>query len=110
MSEERRNRIERVVMNRTYSICPVVEGLLDLGNIAAVFRSADALGFQSVHVIANKAEKRYTSHLQISSFISLSLKHFISRNLWIPMCHHVSLILVLGISRIGALAWVLRSG
>ena len=58
MLEERRNRIERVVLNRTYSVCPVVEGLLDLGNIAAVFRSADALGFQSVHVIANEAEKR----------------------------------------------------
>lgn len=64
--EERKNRIERVVANRTYSISPVVEGLLDLGNIAAVFRSADALGFQSVHVISNETEKRYKKNRRIS--------------------------------------------
>lgn len=66
MSEERRQRIERVVANRTYSICPVVEGLVDLGNISAVFRSADALGFQSVHVIANVTNKQYRKNRKVS--------------------------------------------
>lgn len=58
MLEDRKDRIKRVVANRTYAVCTVVEGLLDLGNIAAIFRSADALGFQSVQVISNETEKR----------------------------------------------------
>ncbi|MCO5605883.1 hypothetical protein L7F22_060068 [Adiantum nelumboides] len=66
MFEERKERIKRVVANRTYAVCPVVEGLLDLGNIAAVLRSADALGFQSVHVISNETDKRYKKNRRIS--------------------------------------------
>lgn len=54
----RRQRIEDVVAHRTYSVCIVVEGLLDLGNISAVFRTADALGFQSVHVIGDETNKK----------------------------------------------------
>eukprot|EP00250_Pteridium_aquilinum_P003952 c14211_g1_i2 orf=112-1689(+) len=66
MVQDRKDRIRRVVANRTYAVCPVVEGLLDLGNIAAVFRSADALGFQSVHVISNESDKRYKKNRKIS--------------------------------------------
>lgn len=58
LGDERKQRIEEVVANRTYSICIAVEGLLDLGNVSAVCRSADALGFQSVHVISNETKKR----------------------------------------------------
>lgn len=58
LADERRKRIEEVVAHRTYSVCIAVEGLLDLGNISAVCRSADALGFQSVHVISNETKKK----------------------------------------------------
>jgi tRNA G18 (ribose-2'-O)-methylase SpoU len=58
LGDERKQRIEEVVAHRTYSICIAVEGLLDLGNISAVCRSADALGFQSVHVISNGTKKK----------------------------------------------------
>ncbi|KAJ6402519.1 hypothetical protein OIU84_014590 [Salix udensis] len=58
MMEERRERIRNTVQNRTYSLCLVVEGLTDFGNVSAVFRSADALGFQSVHVISCDSSKR----------------------------------------------------
>lgn len=61
----RKQRIEEVVAHRTYSVSIVVEGLLDLGNISAVFRSADALGFQSVHVISNETKKRLVSTLWV---------------------------------------------
>lgn len=50
--EVRKERFRHVAKNRTYSVCLVVEGLSDFGNVSAVFRSADALGFQSVHVIS----------------------------------------------------------
>jgi tRNA G18 (ribose-2'-O)-methylase SpoU len=63
----RKQRIEEVVANRTYSVCPVVEGLLDLGNVSAVFRSADALGFQSVHVISNVSNRRYKKNRKVSA-------------------------------------------
>ncbi|KAH9298697.1 hypothetical protein KI387_030379, partial [Taxus chinensis] len=63
--ETRKRRIREVVRNRTYSICLVVEGLADYGNISAVFRSADALGFQSVHVISNDSTKRYKQNRNV---------------------------------------------
>lgn len=59
MMEERKERIRNTVKSRSYSLCLVVEGLTDFGNVSAVFRSADALGFQSVHVISCDSSKRY---------------------------------------------------
>ena len=58
MMEERSDRFRRVVENRSFSVCLVVEGLSDIGNISAAFRSADALGIQSVHVVASDSYKR----------------------------------------------------
>ena len=51
LTEHRRERIRQVVAGRTYSIVPVVEGLYDRGNTSAVLRTAEALGYQSVHII-----------------------------------------------------------
>eukprot|EP01018_Ginkgo_biloba_P036531 Gb_38004 [translate_table: standard] len=64
--ETRKQRIREVVRNRSYSVCLVVEGLTDFGNISAIFRSADALGFQSVHVISNDSTKRYKQNRNVS--------------------------------------------
>lgn len=58
VADERKKKFKEVIANRTYSVCIAVEGLLELGNISAVFRSADALGFQSVHVISNDTKKK----------------------------------------------------
>lgn len=54
MGPERRQRMHAVVENRTVAVVPVVEGLSDLGNVSAVCRTSDGLGFQNVHVISNK--------------------------------------------------------
>lgn len=56
--DSRKERFKNVVRNRSYSVCLVVEGLSDFGNVSAAFRSADALGFQSVHVVSCDASKR----------------------------------------------------
>lgn len=56
--EARRDRIRQAVGNRSYAVCLVVEGLSDFGNVSAAFRSADALGVQSVHVISCDSSKR----------------------------------------------------
>lgn len=60
MMEERKERFRRVASNRSFSVCLVVEGLSDFGNVSAAFRSADALGFQSVHVVSCDNSKRCT--------------------------------------------------
>ncbi|KAI3900974.1 hypothetical protein MKW92_009338 [Papaver armeniacum] len=64
--DERKERIRNVVQNRSYSVCLVVEGLSDFGNVSAIFRSADALGFQSVHVVSCDNSKRYKDNLHVS--------------------------------------------
>lgn len=64
--ELRKEKFKSAVSNRTYSVCLVVEGLSDYGNISAAFRSADALGFQSVHVISPDGSKRYKDNRHVS--------------------------------------------
>jgi tRNA (guanosine-2'-O-)-methyltransferase len=44
MMERRLERIREVVAGRTRSVVPVVEGLVNTGNVSAVMRSAEALG------------------------------------------------------------------
>lgn len=50
LTSERRTRIAEVIDGRTYTVAPVVEGLYDQGNVSAVMRSAEALGYQSLHI------------------------------------------------------------
>ncbi|XP_021297755.1 uncharacterized protein LOC110426776 isoform X3 [Herrania umbratica] len=66
LMEERKERLKRVVRNRSYSVCLVVEGLCDFGNVSATFRSADALGLQSVHVVSCDSSKRYRDNRHVS--------------------------------------------
>ncbi|CAM8987589.1 unnamed protein product [Rhodiola kirilowii] len=64
--ETRKERFRTAVRNRTYSVCLVIEGLNDVANASAIFRSADALGFQSVHVIAFDCSKRFRENRHVS--------------------------------------------
>lgn len=51
MTAARLRHIEAVAAKRTNTVVPVVEGLVNTGNVSAVLRSAEALGYQSVHVV-----------------------------------------------------------
>ena len=51
MSESRKGTIERVLADRTDNLTVVVEGMVDLGNVSAVMRTADGFGVQAVHAI-----------------------------------------------------------
>ena len=51
LTEERRTQFDRVLDERTDSLTVVVEGMVDLGNVGAVMRSADGFGVQSVHAV-----------------------------------------------------------
>ncbi|EFN57254.1 hypothetical protein CHLNCDRAFT_21737 [Chlorella variabilis] len=59
MTQDRIQRIERVCAARTFNVLPIVESIYDMGNLAAVCRSADALGFGALHVIRNTRDERY---------------------------------------------------
>jgi len=51
LTPERQERIRRAVEGRTCDVVPVLENIYDRGNISAVLRSAEAMGYQCAHVI-----------------------------------------------------------
>lgn len=51
LTKERIARIDGVLARRTRSVIPVLDGVMDPHNIAAVMRTADAFGVQEVHLI-----------------------------------------------------------
>ena len=53
VSEQRRSRIEAVLNQRSNTVVPVIEGLANSGNVSAVMRSAEAMGFHQFHIIEN---------------------------------------------------------
>jgi tRNA (guanosine-2'-O-)-methyltransferase len=59
LTARRRERIAEVVAGRTKRLVPVVEGLVNTGNVSAVMRSAEALGCQALHVVRGEGEQRF---------------------------------------------------
>jgi len=51
LTPERQKRIEAVVQGRCFSVVAVMENIYDRGNVSAVMRSAEALGFGQTHLI-----------------------------------------------------------
>ncbi len=51
LTDRRTTEIERVLDNRTLDVAVVVDGMVDLGNVSAIMRSAEAFGIQTVHAI-----------------------------------------------------------
>lgn len=51
LTPERQRKIENVVSKRCFSIPVVLESIYDRGNISAVMRTAEGLGFANFHVI-----------------------------------------------------------
>ena len=51
LTSERREKIERVAQGRCFNISVVLESIYDRGNISAVMRTAEGLGFSNFHII-----------------------------------------------------------
>ncbi len=51
LTSERQKKIERVAQDRCFDISVVLESIYDRGNISAVMRTAEGLGFSNFHVI-----------------------------------------------------------
>lgn len=63
LGEERRQRIEEVVDARLTSLTVLVENLHDPRNGAAVLRSCEAFGLQTVHVVEAAERFRFSSEV-----------------------------------------------
>lgn len=57
ITNSRKQKIENVVKYRTFDIAVGCEKLYDLGNVNAVLRSCENLGFQSLHIIESEYTK-----------------------------------------------------
>ncbi|MEM8485681.1 MAG: RNA methyltransferase [Bacteroidota bacterium] len=55
LSTERMARLADVISRRTDTVVTVIEGLINFGNVSAVMRSAEALGFHKFHIIEGDA-------------------------------------------------------
>lgn len=51
-------RMQAVIGQRTHTIVPVLEGLVDPHNTSAVLRSCDAFGLQQVHLVEHDQKQR----------------------------------------------------
>ncbi len=51
LSDARKRAMETVLDGRTQNVVIVVEGVVDVGNVSAILRTADGFGIQRVHVI-----------------------------------------------------------
>lgn len=51
LTPDRRSKIERVAAGRCFDISVVLESIYDRGNISAVMRTAEGLGFSNFHII-----------------------------------------------------------
>lgn len=54
LTPERRQRVDAVVRERCFEITLVLEGIYDRGNISAVMRTAEGLGFADFHLVENQ--------------------------------------------------------
>lgn len=56
ISEDRQRRIAEVLSRRTYAVVPVLEGVHDAGNVNAVLRSSEGLGYGGAHLVDIQGE------------------------------------------------------
>jgi tRNA (guanosine-2'-O-)-methyltransferase len=60
ISDERAGRLREVVKSRTRSVVTVVEGIANYGNVSAVMRTAEGLGFFEIHIIADRQPYKHS--------------------------------------------------
>ncbi len=51
VNDERKRKIMEVLSHRTEHVIPVLEGIYDMGNLHAVVRTAEGLGFHALHLV-----------------------------------------------------------
>ena len=72
-SEERYNRIQSIVKQRTRHFTIVVENLFQSHNMSAILRTAECLGIQDVHIIEHNFEYEISKQVSLGSQKWLSI-------------------------------------
>lgn len=76
LTAERKTRIANVIARRSFHVAPVVEGLANTGNVSAVIRTSEALGFQPFHIINNGQKFKHSERISHGAEKWLSLWHW----------------------------------
>src|SRR6478736_5247318 len=74
VSENRKQRFEEVLQNRTNHICVVLENIFQAHNASAVLRSCDCFGIQHVHFIENSNSIRISDEVAMGSSSWLNIQ------------------------------------
>jgi tRNA (guanosine-2'-O-)-methyltransferase len=74
ISENRKQRFEEVLQNRTNHLCIVLENIFQAHNASAVLRSCDCFGVQRVHFIENKNSMRISDEVAMGSSSWLNIQ------------------------------------
>lgn len=78
LSEERQQRIEAVLDGRTFDLACVVEGVANSGNVNAVMRTSEALGFQPFHIIQGDAPFKHSRRTTMGAQKWLDVSHWVT--------------------------------
>src|SRR5215213_4905827 len=78
MTNERRQKIESVLLKRQNDLAVVLENVFDPHNISAVMRSCDAVGVQEIYVLNTKIprHKKWGSRSSSSAIKWLTIHQF----------------------------------
>lgn len=76
VKNERLNRFEEVVRQRTRYATIVVEDIYQPHNISAVLRSSDCFGIQDVHIIENINKIQYSPDIELGASKWLTIQHY----------------------------------
>ena len=63
LTESRKEKISSAVLQRTNHFIPILENIYDQGNISAVFRSCEGMGFGEVHLIQTQEKLKVSARV-----------------------------------------------
>ena len=76
LTDQRKNRIEAILANRTRRVTLVLEDLLDPHNASACLRSAEACGIQDVHIVENRHNFQVKTGVSMGSARWLTIRRY----------------------------------
>lgn len=76
LTPERKDKIERVISSRIFDKQILLENIYDRGNVAAVLRTAEALGISHLHILETQPEYK------VSSRITQGADHWLEIEQW----------------------------
>lgn len=83
LTEDRRDRINNVIDGRSLALLPVIEGLVNTGNVSAVMRSAEALGCTRVDVVVGGQPYKHSKRTTQGADKWLDIRLFRSPSEWV---------------------------